>query len=348
MKIKSDNFVDYIQNNNNVNNIILLYGPNYGLVDLLYKETISTLSIDINDPFNVSKIDGNEFKDNPSIVCDNITTYTIKFDKRIILLNLTNLTIPKFLENNLLDTLKDNNNDNYLLIIKANNLGTKNELVKYVDNLKNGISTPCYDEDNNNIKKTISKLFSEYELQFSNNFVSILSSKFSNDSSVNLMEIEKLNAFLINNKNTNENMILSLITDNFDQNLNKIVNFCISGNVSKSLFYLDKAYENLNTSIILVRSFVKHFRLIDRILLTVESGSNISEAINNIKPPIFFKEKPILNHQCTLWSQKKIDLIFKRLIDVELKCKSNDFPDKPLISQFILSTSFMARKGIKT
>ena len=48
--------------------IIFLYGSNYGLVDLLYNNSIRLLDIKITDPFNVSKIDGKEFKENPFIL----------------------------------------------------------------------------------------------------------------------------------------------------------------------------------------------------------------------------------------------------------------------------------------
>ena len=53
-------------------NIIFLYGSNIGLINLIYKKTLEILKIDINDPFNVSKINGDEFKEKPLILNDNI------------------------------------------------------------------------------------------------------------------------------------------------------------------------------------------------------------------------------------------------------------------------------------
>ena len=53
-----------------------------GLIELLYKKTLNIFKININDPFNVSKID-EEFKDNPSILFDNINTIKYFFKKDI-------------------------------------------------------------------------------------------------------------------------------------------------------------------------------------------------------------------------------------------------------------------------
>ena len=165
---------------------------------------------------------------------------------------------------------------------------------------------------------------------------------------INLTELKKLESFLIDNENITEESILTLITDNIDLNFNKIIQLCTSGKIKESLFYLDKIYENSSSAINITRLFMKHFKIIEKILLKVENGSNLSETINNARPPIFFKDRPLLTNQCRLWSLKKINLIFKRLIEIELKCKSSIYPDKILISQFILSTALMAKNSART
>ena len=43
---------------------------------------------------------------------------------------------------------------------------------------------------------------------------------------------------------------------------------------------------------------------------------------------------------------KSISLLLARLIELELKCKLNHTVEKTLLSQFILSTSVLARKRI--
>ena len=346
MKIKSENFLSHINNNISSYKLILFYGPNFGLVEMLFNNAIEALSINKDDPFTVSKIDGNDFKENPSLLHDNISTFGMMSDKRTVLLNLVPVSINKTIENIIIDTLEEKYN--FEIIIKADNLGSQNRLVKYIENLKNGLLIPCYEENINNNKVEISKLLNKHNLVFSDDFISNLNSKFSNDSLTNKMELEKLENFLINNNDVTESMLYHLIIDNIDININKIINFCVSGNPHKALLYLDKIYDKSNTSIILTKSFTKHFKLIEKILLYTENGMNITEAINNIKPPIFFKDKPSITFQCKLWSLGKINIIFRRLIDIELKFKSNIYPEQTLLAQFVLSTSVIARNAIKT
>ena len=347
MKIKSEKFLEHIKNNIKLNKIILLYGSNLGLVDLLYNKSIALLKIDTHDPFNVCKIDGNEFKENPFILEDNINTISIFSKNKFILLDLSHISLNMSLENIILEAVTKEN-DNYSLIIKAGNISSHNKLIKYFEKSTSCILTPCYEENITKIKNDIINIFNRHKIYFSNNFVSHLSTTFNTDSLTNKMELEKLDNFLINNQNVTETALIKLIINNKDINLNKIINSCLSGETKKCLFYFEKIYEKSNSNIILIRMFRKHFKTIEKILLSNQRGNSFLEAINSLKPPIFFKEKPFFLSQCKLWSFKKINLVQKRLIDLELKTKMGLYPEKTLLSQFILSSSVLAKQKVKT
>ena len=346
MKIKSENFINFIKINSGNFRFILFYGPNIGLINLLFNNVIKELSIDVNDPFNVSKFFTQNLIDDPYILTNTVTTFTITSDKRIILLDLSNNSPRK----NIIDNIKlslSSEVDNCLLIIKADNLGAMNELVKFTLNHKFGILVPCYEESLNQIKLEISNILRDNKYKFSNSFILHLSTKFSNDSLINKIEFDKLRNFLIDNNEVTETALLSLVTDNTNVNLSKLSNFCALGDVKNALFFYEKILDSSISPIVVIRTMVKHFKIIEKVLCDIEDGKNIDDAINFIKPPIFFKDKPLIFNQSRLWSLPKINLILKRLSDTEIKCKSGLFLDKLLAAQLILSTSVMAKNAIK-
>ena len=51
--------------------------------------------------------------------------------------------------------------------------------------------------------------------------------------------------------------------------------------------------------IALIRMFVNHFKLIERILLLTKSGDSVLHVVDNIRPPIFFKKEFII-FQCKI------------------------------------------------
>ena len=347
MKIKSDDLLKHIQNNSNNCKFILLYGPNIGLVNLLFNNIINILSIDVKDPFNVSKFNAQNIIDNPSVMSDSISTFSMTSDKRIILLDLCNISLKNSVINNIKTSITEDI-DKYLVIIKADNLGAQNELVQFTQNSKIGILVPCYDETSNQVKFKLSNILVSKNFKFSDTFLTQLSTKFSNDSSINQMEFDKLESFLINNDTISEEILLNLVTDNTNLNLSKITNFCAMGDVKNALFFYEKTLDSSISSIVVIRALVKHFKIIENILCSAEDGVSIENAINNIRPPIFFKDKPLLSIQTKLWTLHKVNLVLKRLSDTEINCKSGLFLDNLLSAQLILSTSVMAKNAIRT
>ena len=121
MKINSDYFLESLKTSFDNINTIFLYGNNIGLIEILYKQTLNIFKVNINDPFSVSKIEGEEFKNHPSVLTDNINTIGIFSEKRFILLDLMHVSITKIMENVILKTL-ENKEISYLLLIKGGNL----------------------------------------------------------------------------------------------------------------------------------------------------------------------------------------------------------------------------------
>ena len=346
MKINPLLYEDNLKNKSKDINIIFLYGTNTGLVDLMYKKTLEILNVDINDPFNVYKIDGDDFKNNPSILHDNINTLSVFSDKKLVLLDLMHISINKYLETIVLEAVKTEN-DNYLLLIRASNLKL-NSFLKYFQNINNAILVPCYEEKIDTINSKISDLFFKHKISFKKDFVQSLTLKFGSNSLTNEMEIEKLDVFLTNNENVTEEMIFTLLSKNYEINLNKIIENCSNGNPSEALVAFENIYENQSTSITLIRMFVNHFKLIEKILLLLENNNDLTSIIENIRPPIFFKKKGFIIFQCKVWDLKLINIILSRLIKLELRCKLNSSTEKILLSQFLLSTSVLAKKRINS
>ena len=347
MKINSEHFLDTIDNKLNNYQFILFYGSNYGLVNLLFKSLLNQLSIDTNNPFTVSKLNTQNLIDNPSCLSETLSTYSLISDKRTVLLDLCNYALNKKITDILISNLKLDNG-NYNLFIKADNLRAQSELVKYASNSKLGILVPCYEETLVNIKTKLLNIFNENNLQFNSKFISEIASKFSNDSSINQMEFDKLKTFLINNDKVDERTLLDLINNNTDLHINKIAIHCANGDVEEALFFYEKTIQFSISPIVIIKAILKHFKIIENVLFQISNGSNIEYAMNSVQPPVFFKDKPHVSLQTKIWTIKKINLIKKRLIDSEIKCKNYIVNDRLLIAQLILSISVIGRNSIKS
>ena len=62
-----------------------------------------------------------------------------------------------------------------------------------------------------------------------------------------------------------------------------------------------------------------------------QNGTNIETIISNLKPPIFWKDKPKLIEQSRKWNKNKIQDALKKTYDIELKIKSSSSIRKDLL-----------------
>ena len=71
--------------------------------------------------------------------------------------------------------------------------------------------------------------------------------------------------------------------------------------------------------------------------------ASIEKTIDNLKPPIFWKDKPNLISQTKKWNLSKIKSVIDQTYEIELKIKSNSLINKDvLIKKLILDICCLA------
>ena len=59
--------------------------------------------------------------------------------------------------------------------------------------------------------------------------------------------------------------------------------------------------------------------------------NNLTKAIDALRPPIFWKERPNFEKQALKWSSYKIRKMLKKTYDLELKLKSNSIINNDIL-----------------
>ena len=67
-----------------------------------------------------------------------------------------------------------------------------------------------------------------------------------------------------------------------------------------------------------------------------KDNSNLEMIIANLKPPIFWKDKPIIIEQAKKWNKDKLKLAQKKAFDTEIKIKSDSTIRKDLLIKNLL------------
>ena len=75
----------------------------------------------------------------------------------------------------------------------------------------------------------------------------------------------------------------------------------------------------------------------------LKTSKNLIDAINSVKPPIFWKDKPIFLEQAKIWNNKKVKYALNKTYEIELRIKSESTINKNiLIKKLLLDICIMA------
>ena len=77
-------------------------------------------------------------------------------------------------------------------------------------------------------------------------------------------------------------------------------------------------------------------RLVKILEISKNNEDDIEIAVNKLKPPIFWKDKPKVILQAKKWNQEKIQTLLKKTYDLEIEIKSNSLTNKNILIKKLL------------
>ena len=119
--------------------------------------------------------------------------------------------------------------------------------------------------------------------------------------------------------------------DEFDYLKNEALN----GNKLKTNNLLDSSFLEQDKSIFYLSSINQGLSKIKEGVI-LSKGKKIEEVIDKIKPPIFWKDRPIFISQLRKWNLKKINLALDKTYNLELMLKSNSNLNKEILIKKVI------------
>ena len=315
---------------------------------MIYKSYLIEKNInEINDKFTLFYGENLGFKNDikDKIKFKNLKAEIIKFNQEDILKNIDNFFI-EISNTSLFDNKKiyfiDKISDKFLELLKeieakidnqqvylfSDVLDKKSKIRNFFEKSKNYKVIPCYIDNESAIRQIIQDKLKNYKGLSSYNINLII-----NKSNLDRVKLNnELNKIIIyfQDKELNSEKLELLLDDKVNNDFNLLKDEALMGNKintnkllsdtvlesEKNIFYLNLINLRLNKL-----NEVSNFR----------KTTNLENAINLIKPPIFWKDKTNFAQQAKKWDTKKIRKILSKTYNVEIEIKSNSMIEKNIL-----------------
>lgn len=303
-------------------NIVLFYGENIGLQDELkqkIKKRYENASILNFEQDEIIKKKENFYSE--------ILNTSLFYQEKIFVITNSNdkiLEIIKKIETRL---------DGQKLFIFTNILDKKSKLRNYCETNNNFAVVACYKDNDGIIKNIILDKLKGFQGLTSENLNLIIENSYLDRVKLN-NELNKIITYFskkIIDKTSLNNLLNTKTNDDFSQ----LRDVALAGDRIKTNKLLNDTFIEADKNVLYINIINQRLNKLYEVL---ESSylSNLNDAIGKIKPPIFWKDKPMYIMQCKKLSKTKIRNIINRSYDIEKKIKSNASINKKILVKKLL------------
>ncbi len=323
---------EVLKNNSNLSkyNFHLLYGENFGLKKDI-RDIIKIAIQQKNDKIEMLSLYETEIINNEENFYNLIYSQSLFSNKKIItVFDATDKIMKK------ITSVYDNYPENIFLILFSSILEKKSKLRNFFETSKKTICIPCYLDSEKDLKIIAQSEFAKNNISLSSEAMNLLIEKSNADRSNLKNEIEKIKSYSLNKKKVELYEIKFLINFAGDYKSDILINECLCGNISQYKKIISELYINTVNQILLLRILSNKVQRLLNIKEQANKSNNLDMLINVSKPAIFWKEKPLVKKQLSIWSLNDLKKIINGINNTELLCKQ-----KPQISKAIFFNFFL-------
>ena len=303
--------------------VFIVYGENEGLK----KEIISKIKRDHG---------GKEIKYDEDLILKNTTEFYSQIknnslfeEKKIFLLERCTDKISE----TVMEICEDITED--LIIVNCGILEKKSKLRKIIEDSQNAVIIPTYKDNSQSLANIAKALFNEKKINISHETLNLLVSRCNGDRGYLKHELEKISNYLSDKKNISLKEITTLTNLFENYSASELVDASLSKNMKKTCEILDENHYSNEDIFLILRVFLQKTKKLLNLIENLNIGKNVEKAISEYRPPIFWKDKPIIERQLQIWSFEGVKNLIYKINDVETKIKKDNSLSLILMKNFI-------------
>lgn len=318
---------------------VLLYGHDIGLVKERGQTIAKHFIPDLNDPFSVTTLSGDMVAKDTALLVDSAGAMPAMGGHRLVRVDDAGgncLNAMKAL-------LEAKPPESITVVTGSDDLNTKSALVKLFEQTDHAAAIGCYADTNQSLGQLAQDMFREHNIKCSPDGMGFIVEHLGADRMASRSEIEKLVLLAGKDGNLNLDQIRHALGDGAGVTVNDTIYAAASGDMKG----LSTALMRVQTEAIpgerLLRSGQMYFQRLFRIAIEIEHGKSRDQAMNSVRPPIFFNEKRMVEGHLRNWSSTRCRRAIDRLVDAEKQSRQGISSDTAA-AQALMALAMVPRR----
>lgn len=314
--------------------LVLLYGPDRGLVAERGKAFAERTGLPLDDPFSVVKLDGGEVEKGEGRLSQEARTVPMFADRR--LLWVRNASGQKAFADEVKGLLSEPPRD-AIILIEAGELKKNAPLRTVVEAGKGAMALPCYADGGRDIEAVIDDELRKAQMSMGSEARQALRRNLGGDRLATRAELQKLMLYAQGQPEISIEDVLLMTGDVSGQSLDDAVDAILEGRVSDFDSAFTRHCQAGSPPFLALSGTMRQFHALHAMRGAMEEeGRNAVSVISGARPPIFFSRRKLVERALERWNRHSIERALLRLHMAVLQTRRRPELGTALVRQALL------------
>jgi DNA polymerase III subunit delta len=288
--------------------IILLYGPDAGLVRERADALMASAVDDPNDPSSLVRLDGDELAAEPSRLVDEAMTVPLFGGRRAIRVRAGSRSFAGGV-----DTLAEIAIRDCRIVIEAGELRPESPLRKACEKAKNAVAIGCYPDGERDLARLIDEELRPSNLRIAQDARATLMGLLGGDRQASRNELRKLALYSHGKSEITLDDVMTVVSDASDLKLDPIVDAAFAGNPAVVESEFAKAMVAGTYPGVIISAAQRQAAWLHKSALTVAEGTPLSTVLDGGFPRLHFSRKGAVETALRNFSPPRLVAIVEQL-----------------------------------
>jgi len=319
--------------------IVLVFGPDAGLV----RERVDTLvraSVDDpNDPFALARIDGEALAANPARLVEEAHTVPLFGGRRAVLVKAGARNIAAAVEYVIAAPSAE-----CRVVIEAGDLKRNAPLRTLCEKAKVAAALPCYADGARDLGRLIDDELRAAELTIAPEARAALASLIGGDRMASRNELRKLTLYARGKERIDLADVVTVVSDASTLALDGVLDAAFAGRMGEVESEFAKARASGASPAAIISAAIRHVANLHKMRLAIDAGDSAEFAMKRATPPVHFSRDKIVGEALRAWNSPRLARAMQQLADAALDARRNATLAETITQRTLLSIAVSARR----
>ena len=335
--LKANEVAAFIRKPEKKHRIVLVYGPDQGLVSEHAQALVKGFLGTNDDPFALVKLDSEQLNSDPGRLLDELSTIALFGGERVVWVKADGRTSIAAFEL-ALSVVRP-----AALVVEAGDLKGNAPLRRLFEQSPNAVAAPCFSDSVTELSRLIDEEFTNSGQILSPEARTTLLAQLGGDRLASRQEIHKLSLYCLGQPRIEEDDVLIICGDVSTLALDGLVDAVGMGERQKFLAYYQRLIAEGQNPNLLASATLRHITQLYTVRLDIDRGRTTSDAMRALIPPIFFKRIGLFERQLILWDSERALIAHNILADALLDIRRRPLLAATLCERAMLRVALMVR-----